>query len=739
MRALDEFKDRFLYIAEDLVPDGKLKGSEYWHRCPFHNEKTASFSINVEKGTFSCFGCGESGDIINLYAKMNNIPDSEAIKEIKDKYLSNRTSRPSKISKPKEDIQDMQYMQDKWDGAESDAEIVKSYLKGRGIVETPLSNNLRFSKDTMIAKVVDKDGNLKGIHKTILQKIDGKVKRVKKGFMQGSKPKGNSIHFGKPTDTLGVAEGIETALSVKEALPEMPMWAALSANFMGSLEMPDTVKKLYVFYDKDKNDVGKQAAIKLAKRYADKGVSVYLVEPPMDIPSDSKGVDFNDVLLKQGKDAIVEAYRKAGLYNQEDDKSVVKRDGFKGKQTGLYNKSNEGQNYIVAENAFLCSLMLQRDLDSLKLILKKVEDLGANDFYDKRNGELWNAIKHAVREKNAIPDIIILKEYYLDIKHLTEIIEHLPIPINIYAYAQKIKNASIERQIANKKRELGVLAKKSLDYSQFSLEIQKIADNIKQLSEEIEQNNNSLPIEKYNENNIKKPSFVCDVLPRGYVSLLAAPSGTGKTYTVLHFAFKYIEETGKKALVWLAEDITETDFRIQQMLTKTSWMTKAQAIKDKIYAYRQPPTPLLQKKYGSTEINQKAVSALKNALKEYDFLALDPLAAFYGENENDNTLARLFMNTLSGLINSSDKVILLTHHTNKANTNDNDILKSFKESIRGASAFVDAPRAALFLRKKGSDREVIIVKSNLSKTGIAKNIEMPFKDISYSERSSYGW
>ena len=40
------------------------KGSEYNGLCPFHNEKTPSFTVSEEKGFFHCFGCGAHGDVI---------------------------------------------------------------------------------------------------------------------------------------------------------------------------------------------------------------------------------------------------------------------------------------------------------------------------------------------------------------------------------------------------------------------------------------------------------------------------------------------------------------------------------------------------------------------------------------------------------------------------------------------------------------------------------------------------
>ena len=42
------------------------KGQNYWGCCPFHNEKTPSFSVSEEKGFYHCFGCGEHGDIISF-------------------------------------------------------------------------------------------------------------------------------------------------------------------------------------------------------------------------------------------------------------------------------------------------------------------------------------------------------------------------------------------------------------------------------------------------------------------------------------------------------------------------------------------------------------------------------------------------------------------------------------------------------------------------------------------------
>ncbi len=55
------------------------KGREFVGHCPFHNEKTGSFFVNDDKGTFYCFGCGASGDIIEYLIRKNGIQFMQAV------------------------------------------------------------------------------------------------------------------------------------------------------------------------------------------------------------------------------------------------------------------------------------------------------------------------------------------------------------------------------------------------------------------------------------------------------------------------------------------------------------------------------------------------------------------------------------------------------------------------------------------------------------------------------------
>ena len=61
------------------------KGREYQACCPFHNEKTPSFTVNEAKGFYHCFGCGAHGDIVKFEMEANGLPFLDALKKLADK------------------------------------------------------------------------------------------------------------------------------------------------------------------------------------------------------------------------------------------------------------------------------------------------------------------------------------------------------------------------------------------------------------------------------------------------------------------------------------------------------------------------------------------------------------------------------------------------------------------------------------------------------------------------------
>lgn len=84
---LNEIRDKAEIV--DLISeyvDLKKSGSNYMGLCPFHSEKTPSFSVSQSKGIFHCFGCGVGGDQITFIMKRENLGFRESIEFLADKY-----------------------------------------------------------------------------------------------------------------------------------------------------------------------------------------------------------------------------------------------------------------------------------------------------------------------------------------------------------------------------------------------------------------------------------------------------------------------------------------------------------------------------------------------------------------------------------------------------------------------------------------------------------------------------
>lgn len=64
----------------------RKRGANYWGVCPFHNEKTPSFSVSPAKGIFKCFGCGEGGNAVHFVMKHENMTYVEALRFLAKKY-----------------------------------------------------------------------------------------------------------------------------------------------------------------------------------------------------------------------------------------------------------------------------------------------------------------------------------------------------------------------------------------------------------------------------------------------------------------------------------------------------------------------------------------------------------------------------------------------------------------------------------------------------------------------------
>ena len=62
--------------------DLKKRGKNFFGLCPFHNEKTPSFSVAPDKGIYHCFGCGNGGNAVNFIIEFEKISFVEAVQQL---------------------------------------------------------------------------------------------------------------------------------------------------------------------------------------------------------------------------------------------------------------------------------------------------------------------------------------------------------------------------------------------------------------------------------------------------------------------------------------------------------------------------------------------------------------------------------------------------------------------------------------------------------------------------------
>lgn len=255
-------------------------------------------------GGYFCNSCGP-GTGIDLVMRVRKVSFVEAAKLVSEaagaapievKKATNKLGRTSEFAA----------------GAWSQASALtgmdpaSKYLARRGIKVAPFPKMLRYTTraryqnddktasyhPAMIAKFVSPDGASMTVHTTYLDDAGGKADvPVGKKLAPCAVPQGGAVRLANSADTMGIAEGIETALSAM-MLFDLPVWAALSTGPMTKWQPPPTSRNIIVFADNDGNFAGQHAAYSLAHRLKADG---YLVE--VRIP-DLADTDWNDMLIQ---------------------------------------------------------------------------------------------------------------------------------------------------------------------------------------------------------------------------------------------------------------------------------------------------------------------------------------------------------------------------------------------------------------------------------------------------------
>lgn len=259
------------------------------------------------RGTWYCNNCG-AGDGFKLVMLTRGVDFKGAAELVRDVLPRAPKAQIAKERSAKDKREAIEHLFKRTVAIES-GDPVHRYLVGRGLRTIPpalrrarsepyyVDGRIAGSYDAMVARMVALDGNAVGVHVTYLedgQKAPVEAPRKQRTFATSA---GAAVQLSAPALTLGIAEGIETALSASE-LFGLPVWAALNANGMESFLWPNSVRELVIFGDNDESFTGQEAAYTLARRAKSKGVAVRIEIP------ERPGEDWNDVLRARADEEV---------------------------------------------------------------------------------------------------------------------------------------------------------------------------------------------------------------------------------------------------------------------------------------------------------------------------------------------------------------------------------------------------------------------------------------------------
>ena len=315
-------------VCRHYLSNGRKQGN-YWQVGDVRNTAGRSMFVRLHDsvkgiaGKWQDSATGEYGDLLDVIRDSLGLIDFADVAEEARRFLSlphpepqppSRQSRTPAPSGSSEAARRLWRMTQPLIGS-----IAEAYLRGRGITDLRGTGNLRFHPrcyyrpddhgptetwPAMIAAVTDLRGAITGAHRTWLAPDGSDKAPIDTPRRAMGDLLGHAVRFGVAGEVMAAGEGIETMLSLRMALPTMPMAAALSAAHLSAILFPDTLRRLYIARDND--PAGDSAMTTLIERANAAGIEAIVVSPRLG--------DFNEDLRTLGIDAST-LYRKRKQYN----------------------------------------------------------------------------------------------------------------------------------------------------------------------------------------------------------------------------------------------------------------------------------------------------------------------------------------------------------------------------------------------------------------------------------------
>jgi putative DNA primase/helicase len=261
-----------------LALKGRKHGRGWLVSCPCpnhgkgHGDRNPSLSVtdgDDDRLLLRCFAGCEFEDILG---------------ELRARGLAERDRRERGYTAPRlvPKIEPDQIAIDIWRAVEPiGSTIAEEYLQRRGILLTPPV--LAHHRGSMIAAFEQPYHGITAIQKTPIKSDFTRGDRLTKGPLGAG-----AVRLGAPQETMGIAEGVETALSAM-MLTGMTVWASLGGGRLHNVELPPFVRDVHIFADND--ETGRAVAYRASDVHRELGRSVKIRRPPPQFK------DFNDFIV----------------------------------------------------------------------------------------------------------------------------------------------------------------------------------------------------------------------------------------------------------------------------------------------------------------------------------------------------------------------------------------------------------------------------------------------------------
>jgi len=311
-------------VCRYYLSNGRREG-RYWLVGDVRNTPGRSMFVRLKgaetgkgaAGKWTDAATGEHGDLLDVIRESRGLIDFKDVIEEARTFLSlphpgpeteSRRPAPAPAGSP-EAARRLFSMSRPIPGT-----LVEAYLRRRGITALHGTGSLRFlprcyyrpdehspteSWPAMIASVTDLRGRITGAHRTWFAPDGSGKAPIETPRRAMGDLLGHAVRFGEAHDVLAAGEGIETILSLRMAVPRLPMLAALSAAHLAAILFPATLRRLYIVRDDD--PAGDGATATLLDRATTAGIETIILSPTLG--------DFNDDLCLLGVEQLRAAIR----------------------------------------------------------------------------------------------------------------------------------------------------------------------------------------------------------------------------------------------------------------------------------------------------------------------------------------------------------------------------------------------------------------------------------------------